>query len=135
MDRINYFWKINTTETLGHAYTYTHMQTYAQALHAHVSCMRTHTRTCVCMLRFQKLCKTSFFAFRLGLEWIPYCLRAPQTSIFQLYKAINGTFSRKKNYDCKTHKIHQEIVNQRWSFLQNILKSSFIWLRPFWSWS
>ena len=49
MNKISYFWKIKTKETLGHVYTYTRMRTHAQALrtHAlrtHALCMHTHVR-------------------------------------------------------------------------------------------
>ena len=44
MNKISYFWKIKTKETLGHAYTYTRMRTHAQALRMHVLCMRMHVR-------------------------------------------------------------------------------------------
>ena len=47
-----------------------------------------------------------FSAFKLGLEWISHCLGAAQNPYFQLYKAINGTFSRGTNSGGKTHKIH-----------------------------
>ena len=42
-------------KTVGHAYTYTRMRTYAQALRAYASCMRKHTRACMRMLGFQQL--------------------------------------------------------------------------------
>ena len=55
MNKISYFGKIKTKETLGHAYAYTRMRTHAQALRTHALCMRMHTWACVCMLGFQKL--------------------------------------------------------------------------------
>ena len=35
MNKIIYFWKLKTTETLGHAYAYTRMRMHAQALRMH----------------------------------------------------------------------------------------------------
>ena len=47
MNKISYFWKIKTKETLGHAYAYTRMQTHAQALR--IACfMHVYTYTDMC---------------------------------------------------------------------------------------
>ena len=61
MNKISYFWKIKTTETLGHAYTYTHMCKHAQALRTHASCMHMHTRACVRMPMYVYVCMKHAF--------------------------------------------------------------------------
>ena len=51
-------------------------------IHAYAHPCSSSACTCVCMLRFQKLCKASFFAFTLGLEQISYRLGATPNPYF-----------------------------------------------------
>ena len=62
MNKISYFGKIKTKETLGHAYAYMDMCTHAQAPCMHVYAytrMRTHVRVLETM-------KDKFFYFKDG---------------------------------------------------------------------
>ena len=51
-------------ETLGHAYAYMRMCMHAQALRAHASYTRTHTRACMHMLGSRNYERKVFFAFK-----------------------------------------------------------------------
>ena len=81
------------------------MRMHTQAMHTHTYYMRMHTQACACMLGFQKLCKESFLHLNLVWNESHIVWEPPQTPIFQLYKAIKGTFSKEDEIVGKTHKI------------------------------
>jgi len=96
--------------------THTHVCTHAPDLHAHASCMRMHTRACVCMLGFQKLWKTSFLHLKLGLEWIPHRLGVVPNPYFLTIKSHTWYLFNTQRKSLEKTKDLLEKVNQRESF-------------------
>ena len=104
MNKVSYFWKINSTKTLGRAYAYTCMCTHAQALRTHASCMRTH-------VKIPKIMKSKFSTSKFGFWNESHTFRSSSKPPFLNYK---------KPYMVAFQK-HTEIVNQRGSFSQTFL--------------
>ena len=117
-----------------HTHTHVCVCTLKPCIRMLTACARMHghayaTNECMDMrtqLGFQKLCKESFLYLILVWNKSHIIWKSPQTPIFQLYKAIKGTFLKEDENGGKTHKFHQKIMNQKGSFSQNILKSNFV---------
>ena len=97
MNKISYFWKIKTKETVGHAYAYTRMQTHAQALR--IACfMHVYTYTDMCThVKVPETKKDKFLCIKDGfwneshIVWESF-----QTFILSQYKGIHSSFSKHK---------------------------------------
>ena len=73
-------------EKKGHGNPRACMCTHTQDLHAHASCIRTHTWAYVRILGFQKLWKTSFFELKFSFGTNPTAFRSRSKTPFSDYK-------------------------------------------------
>ena len=94
-------------------------------------CMRMQARSCACIAKSRNLNKTSFLHLCWGLEWIPHHLGVIPNPYFHTISSLTWyIFKTYRNLRGK-HQDSPEIVNQRGTFSQKILKSIFFWLGPF----
>ena len=73
-------------ETLGHAYAYMRMCMHAQALRAHASYTRAHTRACMHMLGSRNYERKVFLHLKLGFGTNPTSFGSHSKTLFFYYK-------------------------------------------------
>ena len=82
-------------------------------------------------LGFQRHKKRKFLALKTEVWNESHIIQEPfQTPIFQLYKALHGTFSKDRESPKEKSKIHQKIVDQKGDF-HKTLSSHFYLIGTF----